>query len=404
MIVLVVLIVAVFAVGIGIASYSFTSLSPMRGIMIEKVDWNSSTGQIIAYIRNLERSDLSVKEVYVNGTLDDKATLVPQVLQPNETAEITLTETYAIMPTQVTVEIRTELSWVSRRMTFIHFEMLRVYWNETTERIRVLVENTGEYPAVNFENVYVNGTIDYSAIIAQKTFQYARYRIYEVSLSGTYTSKPSKLDLTITTTDGASFQLSSPFNRGHDIMTISMIRWNQSTGQIKFLVYVPSASFLEGEQDLNFEGIYINGELDESPVITRVYSETYEVTLSKTYATCPSQATVKVVTDFGAFGVESDYDLTDTLPSGFQTNLIVTSVQFSPGYITIGTRNVGKEQMTVSKVLVNDVEQAVVPFTLKVQEEHSVVISYQWVSRSEYAVQLISSDGRQSFPRSEFAP
>ena len=187
-------------------------------------------------------------------------------------------------------------------------------------------------------------------------------------------------------------------------MTISMIRWNQSTGQIKFLIYIPSASFLEREHDLTFEGIYLNGMLDESPVITRAYSETYEVTLSKTYATCPSQATVKVVTDFGAVGEESDYDLTNTLPSRFQTNLIVTSVQFSPGYITIGAKNIGKQQVTISKVSVNDVEQTVAPFTLNAQEEHSTIISYPWVSRSEYAVQLTSADGRQSFPRSEFAP
>ena len=376
----------------------------MRGIIIENVDWSNSTGQITVQVRNYRLPDSTLKEVYVNGTLDNKATMIPQVLQPNQTAEIVLTETYAIMPTQITVEIRAEKSVTSRRITLIHFEMLRVYWNETTGRIRVLVENTGEYPEVNFGDVSVNGTTDQSAVITQKTLQYARYRIYEISLSGTYTSKPSRLDLTIATTDGTFFQLASPFNRGHDIMTISMIRWNQSTGQIKFLIYIPSASFLEREHDLTFEGIYLNGMLDESPVITRAYSETYEVTLSKTYATCPSQATVKVVTDFGAVGEESDYDLTNTLPSRFQTNLIVTSVQFSPGYITIGAKNIGKQQVTISKVSVNDVEQTVASFTLNAQEEHSAIISYPWVSRSEYTVQLTSADGRQSFPRSEFAP
>ena len=52
-----------------------------------------------------------------------------------------------------------------------------------------------------------------------------------------------------------------------------------------------------------------NGIIDESPSISRIYSETYEVTLSKTYPKCPSQVTVRVLTDFGAYGEAYDNNL-----------------------------------------------------------------------------------------------
>jgi len=172
-------------------------------------DWDNSTGQIKVTVVNRADEETTLTEIYVNGILDDKAANVPQVLLPHQEVEITLSATYMVMPIQITIKIHTENYNFSvyGPITFIEFEMLRVYWDESTGRIRVLVENTGEYPEVNFGEIYVNGT------------------------------------------------------------------------------------------------------LDDAAVITRVYSETYEIVSSKTYINCPSQVTIKVITDFGAFCETTDGDL-----------------------------------------------------------------------------------------------
>jgi hypothetical protein len=85
---------------------------------------------------------------------------------------------------------------------------------------------------------------------------------------------------------------------------ISDLQWNKTTSHLSFLTYIPSASYLEKTQPITFSGIYVNGTRDESANITRVYGETYDVVLSATYTTCPSQVTVKAVTNFGAFAEE----------------------------------------------------------------------------------------------------
>ena len=114
------------------------------------------------------------------------------------------------------------------------------------------------------------------------------------------------MQLKIVTSEGLSFELESPFNTEININTI---KWFESTGEIKFLVYIPTASFLEGAQDIIFDAIYVNGTLDESAIITRIYSETYEVALSKRYDSCPSQVTVEVITNYGEFCEEFDDNL-----------------------------------------------------------------------------------------------
>ncbi len=112
--------------------------------------------------------------------------------------------------------------------------------------------------------------------------------------------------LKITTADGKSFELVSPFDRRMEFFSI---QWDESTDKIKFQAYIPAAHYLEKEKDVTFDEIYVNGTLDDAAVITRVYSEMYEIVLSKTYMDCPSQVTVKVITDFGAFCEATDDNL-----------------------------------------------------------------------------------------------
>lgn len=288
----------------------------LDGIDFENVDWDKTTGQIKAYVWNFGSKYYNLSQIYVNGTLDNDCLIKPRVLGPNQTAEITLSETYTVLPKQVTIEINTDNQYsVGHEHTFIGFKMLRVYWDENTSKIKVLVTNIGDYPEVNFEEIYVNGTLDDKVFVTKKYIPASQAprsyeKTYEISLSGLYITKPKEMQLKIVTSEGLSFELESPFDGGKSIsMHINSIKWFEDTGQIKFLVYNPTSHFLEKEQPIAFDQIYINGTLDESAVVTRIYGETYDIALSRIYPDCPSMATVKVVTDFGAYCESYDNNL-----------------------------------------------------------------------------------------------
>jgi hypothetical protein len=50
------------------------------------------------------------------------------------------------MPTAITIEVHTTNSTLGHDVTFIGFQMLRLYWNETTQKIQVIAIDTGQYP------------------------------------------------------------------------------------------------------------------------------------------------------------------------------------------------------------------------------------------------------------------
>ena len=373
------------------------------GFEIESVDWDNSTRQIKAYVRNLDTEDITLSQIYVNGALDDKSVIVPQVLSPNQTAEITLSETYAIMPKRVTIKIVLEEDFSgSYKHVFIGLEMLRLDWDENTGKITVLVSNIGDYPYVNFQEVYVNGTLDESAVITQKDIQNPLgFQTYEISLSETYATKPKETQLKIVTTDGLLFELESPSNTHKMEIVPGYIAWFEETGEIRFWVYVPYAGFLEEELPITFDEVYVNGTLDESATITTVYSsggaESYEVILSKKYTTCPSQVTVKVITDFGEFCEETYTNLTNTSPDRPYEELEIINLQFSTDYITITTKNTGPEQVTVNRIFINDEKLTLTPFTVQVNEQYSAEISFQWISGTEYRIILASTHDNSFF-------
>ena len=265
---------------------------------ITSVSWINQTGQFKVFVQNVAKIPVTLSEVYVNGALDNSAEFTFYEIPAGATSEITLSETYKKAPNELTIKVVSSNGdfWEMRRV-LINFQMQRVYWDMGTGQIKVLVKNTGDYRDINFGLVYVNGTSDNAAVIALTDLAEG---IYEITLSGKYLSKPTSLLLTITTEDGKTFTLSSPFT---GIMSLGGIEWDESTGHISCQVYIPSAGYFEGEQGVTFDGLYINGTRDESPEITRPYSETYKIMSSSVYEDRPSRVSVKVVTDFGAFGV-----------------------------------------------------------------------------------------------------
>ena len=105
--------------------YSLTSTftiggSRHWGLYFKSVDWDNNTGQIKAYVVNADKEDTTISQIYVNGTLDDKSEIVPQVLLELQTTEIILSETYSIMPQEVTIELITDDGYKTGiRKTFI---------------------------------------------------------------------------------------------------------------------------------------------------------------------------------------------------------------------------------------------------------------------------------------------
>ena len=278
------------------------------GLTITNVEWDNSNGQIKVNFQNYEKKNITINEISVNGSLDDKIENIPKVLMPNQTTEIILSKTYPIMPKRISIEYQADNLRGCYEHIFIDFEMQRVYWNQSTGKINILVTNIGQTPEVNFKEIYINQTLDEKAVITKQNFNPSKDQIYEIALSKTYQNKPKQMQIKIVTDDGTSFELSSPFLDGN--MIINSIKWFKETGQIKFLVYIGTASFIEKQQDIKFDKIYVNGTLDENVAVNRIYSETYEITLSKTHQERPSEVTVKVLTDYGAIGEEYDNNLT----------------------------------------------------------------------------------------------
>lgn len=392
-------------------------LSPIDGLRmgfeIESVDWDNITRQVKVCVRNVDTKDMTLSQIYVNGTLDNESVIVPKVLSPNQTAEITLSETYTIVPRQITIKIILEEDFSGTyKHVFIGFEMLRLDWDENTGKITVRVGNIGDYPEVNFGEIYVNGTLDDKAFVTEKNISASQgsppcQKIYEISLSGTYVTKPKKMQLKIVTSDGLLFDLESPFNTRKMEIVPGYIGWFEDTGEIRFWVYAPYAGFLEEELPITFDEVYVNGKLDESAVITTVYSqggaESYQVVLSKKYVTCPSQVTVKVITDFGEFCEGTGIDSTPSFRDIPHEEVEIINVQFSTDYITITAKNTGPEQVTFQKIFINNIEQTFEPFTVQASEQYSEKISFQWLSGTKYRITMYSTNSNV-FHYAEVAP
>jgi hypothetical protein len=98
---------------LNISSSCFATLSPTptpiiktgKAIMIQSIAWDDNIDKIRVYVQNVGASEVTLSSVYVNGELDNSATISPKDLSPAVTSEITLSETYASRPTQITVKI-----------------------------------------------------------------------------------------------------------------------------------------------------------------------------------------------------------------------------------------------------------------------------------------------------------
>ena len=356
------------------------------------VNWESSTRQLKATISNRWDSTITLSEIYVNGKLDAKFATRPLVLQPEQTVEITLSESYTVMPSSAKLEFQiAEGGYMSTTTRLLGFRLLRVYWNEDTGQVRVIVGDTEGNDELNLSEVYVNGVLDDSAVVTWVPAP-GEWGHYGISLSGKYASRPTQMLLEFTA-EGNSFEFSSPFTIDVDFRRLS---WDPIDGKVKFEMRIPSAFYIEQEKEINFE-VYLNGKRDAGAIVTRrATSSMFDVVLSKTYATCPSQAHVRVVTDFGAYAEETDNDLTDNVAL---KDLTLIDILFGENQITIMAKNTRTQPVTVNKVIINDAEYICPPVTIESGEQGSVNVNYSWAPYYMYSVTLVSPEGARSYPR-----
>jgi hypoxanthine phosphoribosyltransferase len=86
--------------------------------------------------------------------------------------------------------------------------------------------------------------------------------------------------------------------KGGKAIQIQSIAWDSNANKV--VVYVQNV----GDSGVTLSSIYINGELDNSAIISSKdlsEGQTSVITLSETYMSAPTQITVKVVTEDGTF-------------------------------------------------------------------------------------------------------
>ena len=305
-----VIIVAFSAIFIFYSRSSHLTIGEGRrwGVHCESVNWDNNTGQIKAVVRNEDNIDVTISQVYVNGTLDDNYVIVPQVIQSYQTAELTLSETYSKLPNKVDIDFVTDDGHKSGSYwTFINIEMKGLYWDEEWGKIKVVVDCYYDYPETAFGEIYVNGTLDEEVVITKQfytadplAYYYPRYEIY---LSGTYENKPTYTELRIIPVNGHPFDFTVPFpqseNAQYSAPIIHSFWFDESIGQITVLARFYDTNIQKGA--FTYGDIYVNGTLDDAAIIYPKEEPFYEIVLSRAYVEVPSQLTLKLITHYGEF-------------------------------------------------------------------------------------------------------
>jgi len=268
---------------------------------IRSINWDESTDQIKVLVEYTGNGTVTIKEVYVNATLDTEAVIAQRVLSTGQTAEIILSKTYANKPTQIGVRIATSdgLDALGGK-TFFAVLLEQVDWDYRTNKISILVKNTGD-ETVTLSGVYVNGTLDTAAI--PKPIVLPKGQTVRITLSKIFTDTHTNIPLRVTTLEGASSKKSYPIYG----IWIQSINWNRNSGEIVAYVYS------NGYEDVTVSGVYVNGTLDaEAKILTSSRTNVFwTIILSTTYANNPPYLMLKVVTAEGAFAELTSWHLNE---------------------------------------------------------------------------------------------
>lgn len=262
-------------------------LSPTK---IKSINWDESNRQIRVLVEYTDNGTVTLEDVYANETLDAEAVIGTRVLSKGQTAEIILSETYVTTPTQITVRVATSDGLDAfKTKTFYAITLEQIDWDEKTSKFSVVVKNYGDEP-VTLSEVYVNGTLDASAIPNPKILQKDQKAV--ITLSGTYTDTHAAIPIKVMTLEGATDERSAPIYG----IWVQSVNWNHDTGEIVAYVYS------NGYETVNVSGVYVNETLDAAAKIlmTSQNGDFWTIKLSKTYESNPPYFKLQVLTSDGA--------------------------------------------------------------------------------------------------------
>jgi hypothetical protein len=264
------------------------------------------SGMVTVYVQNVDDSNVTLSEVYINGILDSNAIGGGITLSPAETVKINLT--FPNTDNQLKVRVVTdERSFMELTKTYYGIRVEDYQWDNSTGKIKVYVHNTSVEEVV-LNEVYVNGTLDESAVISPKelpVFQRAVGQNSKVTLSEVYVDEPAMISIRVVTDRGYWNELTA-----HGLpVSINKAYWNSTNGQITIhLLYF-------SQEEATLSKVFVNGTLDDSAVFSRrVLQEPFqisEITLSGTYVNRPTQTSIQVVAEDGKF--QTLYDLTEIM-------------------------------------------------------------------------------------------
>ena len=171
---------------------------------LKEVDWDKRTNKIKIVVQNYGDETVTLTEVYVNGFLDASALPNPKNLEKYQKAVITLSgifmDTYTPIPIKV---ITLEGVTVECSDPIYGLWIQSINWNANTGKIIAYVYDNGYEGAGEGEvsYVYVNGTMDSSAIIDKGRSSWS------ITLSKIYENNPQQLTLKVVTSEGAFDEL-----------------------------------------------------------------------------------------------------------------------------------------------------------------------------------------------------
>jgi hypothetical protein len=173
---------------------------------IQCYEWSRETGCITVFVRNVGEEEVVLSEVYINGTLDSAANFSRKVIPSGLTSTVTLSEKYVSIPNSLTtIRVVTDRGYTKE---LIGYNLPRWFWiggfdGEATwssasgqVKIPLLCGVPGR---VVFGDVYVNGTLDDSAVFSQKEFS-GLFETAELTLSG-YVTKPDAVEVAVFITE-----------------------------------------------------------------------------------------------------------------------------------------------------------------------------------------------------------
>jgi hypothetical protein len=179
-------------------------------IRIQNYEWNKTTGQIKVYVKNAGVDDVILSEVYMNGTLDSAAVFTPKTLVKSQLSVVTLSGGYVSFPnTNTVIRVVTDQGYAAditglELPTWIWIGGMGMQsgsaeWNSTSRQIKVHL-TCGLSGVTVLSDVYVNGTLDASAVFSQRELGF--FESAELTLSAEYLIKPDAIEVAVFNTEG----------------------------------------------------------------------------------------------------------------------------------------------------------------------------------------------------------